>query len=32
MKIKGVSTLHEVLRICAEEKLKKMGYRIVNRE
>jgi hypothetical protein len=29
---RGLLTPHEVLRICAEEKLKKAGYRIVNRD
>jgi len=29
MKVRGMLTEHEVLRICAEERLKAMGYRII---
>jgi len=32
LNVRGLLTPHEVLRICAEEKLKKAGYRIVNRD
>jgi hypothetical protein len=29
LKVRGILTPHEILRICAEERLKGMGYRIV---
>jgi hypothetical protein len=29
LKVRGILTQHEVLRICAEEKLKRMGYKII---
>jgi hypothetical protein len=32
LNVRGLLTPHEVLRICAEEKLKKAGYRIVSRD
>jgi Holliday junction resolvase-like predicted endonuclease len=32
LRVKGFLTVHEVLRICAEEKLKKLGYRVVSRD
>ena len=32
LKARGILTLHEVLRVIAEEKLKMMGYRIVGRD
>jgi hypothetical protein len=31
LKARGILTLHEVLRVIVEEKLKRMGYRIVDR-
>jgi Holliday junction resolvase-like predicted endonuclease len=32
LKARGILTLHEVLRVIVEEKLKRMGYRIVGRD
>jgi Holliday junction resolvase-like predicted endonuclease len=32
LKAKGILTLHEALRVIAEERLKRMGYRIVGRD
>jgi Holliday junction resolvase-like predicted endonuclease len=32
LKARGILTLHEVLRVIVEEKLKRMGYRIVDRD
>jgi hypothetical protein len=32
LKVRGILTLHEVLRVIVEEKLKRMGYRIVGRD
>ena len=32
LRVKGILNDHEVLRICSEEKLKKLGYRIVSRD
>jgi Holliday junction resolvase-like predicted endonuclease len=32
LKAKGILTLHEALRVIVEEKLKRMGYRIVSRD
>jgi Holliday junction resolvase-like predicted endonuclease len=32
LKVRGVLTLHEALRVIVEEKLKRMGYRIVGRD
>jgi Holliday junction resolvase-like predicted endonuclease len=32
LKARGVLTLHEALRVIVEEKLKRMGYRIVGRD
>jgi len=32
LKARGILTLHEALRVIVEEKLKRMGYRIVSRD
>jgi hypothetical protein len=32
LKVRGILPPHEVLRICAEEKLKRMGYKIIKYE
>jgi hypothetical protein len=32
LKARGILTIHEVLRVIVEEKLKRMGYRIVGRD
>ncbi len=32
LKVRGILTLHEALRVIVEEKLKRMGYRIVGRD
>ena len=32
LKARGILTLREVLRVIVEEKLKRMGYRIVGRD
>ena len=31
LKARGILTLHEVLRVIVEEKLKRIGYRVVGR-